>query len=64
MAAGVADGCHRQVLTESFDADEALDLRSARATQVHGFEAHLTALCDAQRRGYTRTRIGPWPSVR
>ena len=40
---------YRQVLTESFDADEALDLVEREGgTQVHGFEAHLTALCDAQ----------------
>ena len=39
----------RQVLTETFDADEALDLiERERATVAHGFEAHMQMLCDAQ----------------
>ncbi|MDE0660061.1 MAG: AMP-binding protein [Gammaproteobacteria bacterium] len=39
----------RQVLTETFDADEALDLiERERATIAHGFEAHMQMLCDAQ----------------
>jgi fatty-acyl-CoA synthase len=39
----------RQVLTETFDPDEALDLVEREGgTQVHGFELHLKALCDAQ----------------
>jgi fatty-acyl-CoA synthase len=41
-------GC-RQVLMESFDAGEALDLVEREgATQLHGFELHIAALCDAQ----------------
>ncbi len=40
---------NRQVLTETFDPDEALDLiEQEGGTQVHGFEGHLKALCDAQ----------------
>src|SRR5215831_20277674 len=39
----------RQVLTETFEADAALDLVEREGgTQVHGFESHLRALCDAQ----------------
>ena len=39
----------RQILTETFDADEALDLiEHERATIAHGFEAHMQMLCDAQ----------------
>ena len=39
----------KQVLTESFDPDQALDLaESERATIAHGFEAHLQGLTDAQ----------------
>ena len=39
----------RQILTETFDADEALDLiERERATIAHGFEAHMQMLCDAQ----------------
>ena len=39
----------RQVLTETFDADESLDLiERERATIAHGFEAHMQMLCDAQ----------------
>ena len=39
----------RQVLTETFDPDEALDLiERERATIAHGFEAHMQMLCDAQ----------------
>ena len=39
----------RQVLTETFDPDEALDLvEGERATIAHGFETHLKDLCDAQ----------------
>src|SRR5262249_58184345 len=42
-------GGHRQVLTETFDPDEALDLvERERATQLHGFETHMKALADAQ----------------
>jgi fatty-acyl-CoA synthase len=40
---------NRQVLTETFKPDEVLDLIEGEGgTQVHGFEAHLKALCDAQ----------------
>ncbi len=40
---------NRQVLTETFDPDEALDLIEREGgTQVHGFEGHLKALCDTQ----------------
>ena len=40
---------HRQVLTETFDADETLDLvESEGATQLHGFETHFKAIVDAQ----------------
>ena len=40
---------NRQVLTETFDPDETLDLiEQEGGTQVHGFEGHLKALCDAQ----------------
>ena len=39
----------RQVLTETFDPDESLDLiERERATIAHGFEAHMQMLCDAQ----------------
>ncbi|HET9317706.1 MAG TPA: AMP-binding protein, partial [Vicinamibacteria bacterium] len=42
-------GGHRQVLTEAFDADEALDLVEREGgTQLHGFETHVKALVDAQ----------------
>jgi fatty-acyl-CoA synthase len=41
-------GC-RQVLMDSFDAGEALDLVEREGgTQLHGFELHIAALCDAQ----------------
>lgn len=41
-------GC-RQVLMESFDAGEVLDLVVREGgTQLHGFELHIAALCDAQ----------------
>ncbi|MBI3991664.1 MAG: AMP-binding protein [Candidatus Lambdaproteobacteria bacterium] len=46
----VLTGNH-QVLMESFNPDEALDLVQAeRGTQVHGFETHLKDLSDAQLR--------------
>ena len=39
----------RQVLTETFDPNQALDLvERERATIAHGFEAHLQGLSDAQ----------------
>ena len=39
----------RQILTETFDANEVLDLiERERATIAHGFDAHLQMLCDAQ----------------
>ena len=39
----------RQILTETFDPDESLDLvERERATIAHGFEAHMQMLCDAQ----------------
>jgi fatty-acyl-CoA synthase len=39
----------RQILMESFDPDHALDLVSReRVTILHGFEAHMQGLCDAQ----------------
>ena len=39
----------RQIITETFDPDECLDLiESARVTVMHGFEAHLKALSEAQ----------------
>ena len=39
----------RQVLTETFDPDEVLDLiEHERGTIAHGFEAHLQGLSDAQ----------------
>ena len=42
-------GGHRQVLTETFDADAALDLVEREgATLLHGFETHMKALVDAQ----------------
>ena len=42
-------GGHRQVLTETFDADAALDLVAREgATLLHGFETHMKALADAQ----------------
>jgi fatty-acyl-CoA synthase len=41
----------RQVLTETFDADQCLDLiERERATLVHGFDTHFAALLDAQER--------------
>ncbi|MGH7332128.1 MAG: class I adenylate-forming enzyme family protein [Candidatus Rokuibacteriota bacterium] len=40
---------NRHVLTQGFDPDEALELIEREGgTQVHGFEGHLKALCDAQ----------------
>ena len=42
-------GGHRQVLTETFDADTALDLVAREGgTLLHGFETHMKALADAQ----------------
>jgi acyl-CoA synthetase (AMP-forming)/AMP-acid ligase II len=42
-------GGHRQVLTETFDADTALDLVEREGgTLLHGFETHMKALADAQ----------------
>jgi len=42
-------GGHRQVLTETFDADAALDLVEREGgTLLHGFETHMKALADAQ----------------
>lgn len=39
----------KQVLTRSFDPDESLDLIMAeRATVIHGFEAHMKGLTEAQ----------------
>ena len=39
----------RQILTETFDPHEVLDLiERERATVAHGFEAHMQGLCDAQ----------------
>ena len=39
----------KQVVTETFDPDEALDLAEReRATIAHGFEAHMQGLADAQ----------------
>ena len=39
----------KQVLTRSFDAGESLDLITAeRATVIHGFEAHMKGLTEAQ----------------
>ena len=39
----------KQVVTETFDPDQALDLvESERATIAHGFEAHMQGLVDAQ----------------
>ena len=41
----------REVLTETFDPDECLDLlASERATIIHGFDTHYQALLDAQAR--------------
>jgi fatty-acyl-CoA synthase len=41
----------RQVLTETFDADESLDLIAReRATVIHGFDTHYQALCEAHAR--------------
>jgi len=41
----------RQVLTETFDPDESLDLLAAeRATILHGFDTHFKDLLEAQRR--------------
>ena len=40
---------YRQVLTETFDPDEVLDLVEREGgTQLHGFETHLKMLADAQ----------------
>ena len=40
---------YRQVLTDSFDPDEVLDLvERERATQIDGFDTHLKLLIDAQ----------------
>ena len=48
-AAQHPDRGHRQVLTETFDADAALDLVEREgATLLHGFETHMKALADAQ----------------
>ena len=42
-------GGHRQVLTETFDADAVLDLVAREgATLLHGFETHMKALADTQ----------------
>ncbi|MDA0787864.1 MAG: AMP-binding protein [Proteobacteria bacterium] len=39
----------KQILTETFDPDESLDLiEQEGATIVHGFETHMQGLCDAQ----------------
>ena len=39
----------RQILTETFDPHEVLDLiERERGTVAHGFEAHMQGLCDAQ----------------
>ena len=41
----------RQVLTETFDADECVELiERERATVIHGFDTHFQALLDAQAR--------------
>src|SRR3989304_819138 len=41
----------RQVLTESFDAAESLELiERERATVLHGFDTHYKELCDAYER--------------
>lgn len=41
----------RQVLTESFDADESLELIAReRATVLHGFDTHFKELCEAHER--------------
>ena len=52
----------RQILTETFDPHQALDLvASEKATIAHGFEAHLQGLCDAQetrRRDLSSLRTG------
>jgi len=52
----------RQIVTETFDADESLDLiERERATIAHGFEAHMQMLCDAQEanpRDLTSLRTG------
>ena len=41
----------RQVVTETFDPEECLDLvERERATMMHGFEAHLKGLTEAQER--------------
>jgi fatty-acyl-CoA synthase len=46
---GTLIGGHRQVLTETFDADAALDLVERESgTLLHGFETHMKALADAQ----------------
>ena len=39
----------RQILTATFDPDECLDLvETERVTVMHGFEAHMKGLCEAQ----------------
>ena len=39
----------RQILTATFDPDECLDLiEKERVTVMHGFEAHMKGLCEAQ----------------
>jgi fatty-acyl-CoA synthase len=52
----------RQVLTETFDGDECLELiASEKATIIHGFDTHYTALLDAQarhRRDVSSVRTG------
>jgi fatty-acyl-CoA synthase len=41
----------RQVLTETFDAEESLELIAReRATVLHGFDTHFKALCEAHER--------------
>ena len=41
----------RQVITETFNADECIALiESERATLIHGFETHFKDLCEAQQR--------------
>ena len=56
----------RQVLTATFDPDECIGLVEAeRATQMQGFDSHLKALMDAQKRRPRDTsslRIGFFPS--
>lgn len=52
----------RQIITETFDPNECLDLiASERATVIHGFEAHFKALTEAQEanpRDVTSLRTG------